>query len=75
MSIAEHRLIWEQRRGPIPKGYVIHFLNGDKNDTRDVNMAAVPRYRPIRLIVSPYARRIRKLERELIALKKTIGED
>jgi hypothetical protein len=39
--ILEHRFIWEQAHGPIPKGWVIHHLNGDKLDNRLENLASL----------------------------------
>lgn len=62
----KHREVWQEAHGKIPKGFVVHALNGDKRDVRLENLAAVPRY-PIHLgqITAPYIERIRKLEREL----------
>ena len=67
---AEHRLIWEQAHGPIPKGWVVHHLNGDKADNCLENLAAMPRtaHNPS-LIVAPYRKRIRNLERQLKLLE------
>ena len=36
-----HRLIWETCKGPIPAGYYIDHLNGNKADNRIVNLEAV----------------------------------
>ena len=62
----KHREVWREAHGEIPKGWLIHFLNGNRRDTRLENLAAVPRY-PNNLgqITAPYVERIRKLEREL----------
>jgi hypothetical protein len=38
-----HRLVWEEHRGPVPKGHAIQFLNGDKQDCRIENLALVSR--------------------------------
>ena len=36
-----HRLIWETYRGPIPEGYIIHHINGNKKDNRLENLACI----------------------------------
>ena len=33
-----HRLIWEAFNGPIPDGYVVDHINGDKKDNRLENL-------------------------------------
>ena len=38
-----HRLVWEEHNGPIPKGYAIQFLNGDRQDCRIENLALISR--------------------------------
>ena len=32
-----HRVMWTKLRGPIPAGYVVHHINGDKLDNRIEN--------------------------------------
>jgi hypothetical protein len=61
------REMWQEAHGPIPKGWLIHSLNGDKGDVRLENLAAVPRY-PLHQgqVTAPYVERIRKLELELL---------
>jgi len=58
------RTVWSEARGPIPKGWVIHNLNGQPGDVRLENLAAVPRD-SIFLAVAPYRERIRNLELQL----------
>jgi len=62
----KNREVWQEAHGEIPKGWLIHHLNGDKRDTRLENLAAVPRY-PVHQgqITAPYVVRIKQLEREL----------
>lgn len=60
------RELWQEKHGTIPKGWVVHNLNGDKGDNRLENLAAVPRNPDhIGQVIAPYRERIRKLEREL----------
>lgn len=63
--------MWQGSHGAIPKGWLVHSLNGDKWDIRIENLAAIPRY-PVHQgqITSPYVERVRNLERELKLLKE-----
>jgi len=67
----KNREVWQEAHGKIPKGWLIHSLNGDKRDCRLENLAAVPRYPEHQgQITAPYIVRIQNLERELNALKE-----
>ena len=68
------REIWKQKHGEIPKGWISINLNGQPMDNRVENIAVIPRSSSLKLIVSPFIVRIRKLERELSALNKTEEE-
>ena len=60
------RALWQEKHGPIPKGWVVHNLNGDSGDNRDENLACVPRNPDhIGQVIAPYRAAIRKLENEL----------
>lgn len=37
-SFSEHRFVWEHHHGPIPKGFVVHHINGDKLDNEIENL-------------------------------------
>jgi len=36
--VREHRKVWERYRGPIPKGFVVHHKNENKQDNRIANL-------------------------------------
>lgn len=39
--ISVHRLVWELEKGPIPDGYVVHHINGNKLDNRIENLDCI----------------------------------
>ena len=60
--IFEHILVWEQAHGkPLPKGWVIHHLNGIKHDNRSQNLVALPNKKHY-LVLQAKAKRIQELE-------------
>ena len=60
------REIWAAKHGPIPRGWVVHNLNGNVEDMRLENLAAVPRKADNPgAILAPYRVRIQQLERQL----------
>ena len=38
-----HLMLWEQHHGPLPKGHMIKFKNGDKRDIRIDNLECISR--------------------------------
>jgi len=44
----EHRVIWKQHYGSIPKGMHIHHINGKKYDNRIENLSLVTRLENMR---------------------------
>jgi len=69
----EHIVVWEEANGPLPKGYVVHHLNGVKDDNRLENLLALPRgehHAHPRDALRPYEKRIRELEQQVAALNK-----
>jgi len=69
---AEHHLVWESHYGLLPKDYIVHHLNGVKDDNRIENLIAMPRklHSP-KLTIEPYEKRIRELEEKLKATVPT----
>ena len=65
---AEHRLVWQGEHGPLPKGWVVHHLNGIKDDNRPENLLALPKsehHRHPYKAIQAYQERIRQLEAQL----------
>jgi hypothetical protein len=64
------REAWAAAHGPIPKGWVVHNLNGNPGDVRIENLAAIPRKTGnISLVAAPYRERIKALELKLTELQ------
>ena len=61
----EHLVVWEAAHGPIPKGWLVHHLNGIKDDNRIENLVAMSRSQHHRNHHEPWEERIRALEQEL----------
>jgi hypothetical protein len=60
--VLEHILVWEQAHGkPLPKGWIVHHLNGIKNDNRPQNLPAMPNKKHY-LVLQAKAKRIQELE-------------
>ena len=63
---AEHIVIWEEANGKLPNGWVVHHLNGIRDDNRIENLSAMPRKRHnLKLAFELYEQRIQQLEAEL----------
>ena len=70
--VFEHIIVWEKTHNQsVPKGYVIHHLNGIKTDNRPENLIAMKRSEHINL-AEPYKERIRELEEENKSLKEKL---
>lgn len=69
----EHRIVWEAKYGAIPEGYVIHHLNGIKDDNHLANLACLPiAAHSGPAIHRAYKTRIRQLEARIRELEKGI---
>lgn len=61
-NVLEHIIVWETAHNrKVPKGWIIHHLNGIRDDNRLENLVAMPRGRHSDL-ARPYKKRIRELE-------------
>ncbi len=68
----EHRVLWEAANGPLPKGHIIHHLNGDKSDNRLENLAAMSRADHHTKHAEPYQERVSALEARIRELESTM---
>ncbi len=60
--VREHILVWEETHGkPLPNDWIIHHLNGVKDDNRPANLVALPNKKHY-LILAAKAKRIQELE-------------
>lgn len=60
--VREHILVWEETHGkPVPKGWIVHHLNGRKDDNRPKNLEGLPN-RKHYLVLQAKAKRIQELE-------------
>ena len=68
--IAEHILIWEEANGrPLPKGWVVHHINGIKDDNRSENLFAMPKKNHTSgMLLKEIQKRLRAIETELKAI-------
>lgn len=75
--VKEHHLAWEKANGKeLPKGWIVHHLNGIRDDNRPENLVALDRHihteRENGLIAK---RRIKQLEQEVKRLKSLLGPE
>lgn len=70
--VPEHLLVWENfNRKKLPKNYVIHHLNGIKDDNRPENLVGLPRRKHhYALYLQELQKRIKELEAQLNAKNK-----
>lgn len=74
--VLEHILIWETVHNKrLPKGWVIHHLNGIKTDNRPSNLKALPYTKHhAHLLLQKIQERLRELEAENHLLKKALDD-
>lgn len=71
----EHRLVWEKAHGKLPKGWIVHHLNGERDDNRLENLLAMPRNRHShKYLTEPYQKRIKQLEQLVADLQSRLSE-
>lgn len=68
---AEHIVIWERANGcPLPKGWLIHHLNGTRDDNRIENLLATPRKEH-----KHDERRIQELKEQIAKLQEQLEKE
>lgn len=72
--VREHILVWEKSHGiQLPKYWIIHHLNGVKNDNRSENLLGMSSSKHSKVIPAIQAR-ILLLEQEIMNLERELGE-
>lgn len=70
--VLEHIVVWEQAHNrPLPRNYIIHHLNGIKDDNRPCNLVAMKAGEHIHQ-TEPFKKKIRELEIENRQLRRTL---
>lgn len=74
-QVREHVLVWEETHGkPLPKGWIIHHLNGIPSDNRPANLRAFPRNKHD-LLIPEFKKHIRELEIEVRQLRHCLEDN
>lgn len=66
----KHRLIWEEKNGPQPKGAAIIFLDGNKTNFADDNLQLVTRRELLQLNRNKYTQAPSELKPSVLAVSK-----
>lgn len=72
--VLKHRHLWEQVNGPVPEGYALKSLDGDRTNTDPSNWKAIPRALLPRLVGGRWKKPIDDYEPELRPTVLTIAE-
>ena len=51
---SQHRVVWEAIYGKLPRGMVVHHINGIRSDNRKENLIALPKYQHNSNIPKPF---------------------
>jgi predicted DNA-binding protein YlxM (UPF0122 family) len=70
--VKEHRLVWYNAYGEIPKGYHVHHRNGDKLDNRLENLELLS-HRKHRDVLPELLRRVAELEEQVRRLQDELS--
>ena len=67
--VLEHQLVWEkEHKRPLPEGWIIHHLNGIRDDNRPDNLVALSSQKHA-LVIAEQQKRVRGLEEYIIELQ------
>lgn len=66
----KHVVIWEQKNGPVPKGMVVFFIDGDQTNCNIGNLMLVSRALLLRLNKNEYKKTSAELKPSLLTMSK-----
>lgn len=69
--VAIHKLVWVEANGPVPKGHIVVFKNGDRTDVRIENLECITRGENMRR--NSYHTRYPKEVAQLIQLRGAVN--
>jgi hypothetical protein len=67
---AKHALMWEEMNGPIPRGHVVIFIDGDKDNIQHINFALVKRAELARLNKTGFSTQPKEFRETHIAIAR-----
>lgn len=69
-----HRMVWEEHNGPVPKGSIVVFKNGDSSDIRIENLECITRAQHAIRNRDKYPEDIHRLTQMIGALNRQINK-
>ncbi len=69
--VFEHIVVWEDHNGPLPPGWHIHHINGDKQNNDISNLSGIPSQEHMRYIAMQQGK-IRALEEDNALLRERV---
>jgi len=72
-----HRILWEENKGPVPKGYIVSFKNKNRQDIRLDNLYLISRSEQLmkeNSMMARYPEELRSVIRIKAVIKRKINK-